>query len=516
MEFTKEISDDTPISGKYKTIGQVKNIPIKSAILVISRMKPSEERKYLCKWLFETHYLKKKFTRNLTNRIKNISNKSCYNHIISHCFDGIDPREVYETIPILNEYCKNIINLLHAIDSSGTGIFMDYLIRRVINEIRQEKFQDSRAGSVLGTNSIPHFKMGTSEMFLKQPGHQTIQCKHCKEYFPQNCNPIEKSYRHLETCCRYQSPTKSLAFKTIYEIPSSDGGWSFGEVTKYINKDDDNHYCETGCKNKMEQSCWCDGSEPNECVFPLCQNMCYMKVQNTEKYETKDILKELYIVSCCHSEAFGQCPSQDKFDKIIDILDKVNPFDFIFPLNKMCNSLLFNSKKILLNPVLYGNDTPIPADCDVVIDDTLIDIKCTGGNNDISEMLQLLGYASLLKYNMKYNMRMNNICIINLLQGECNIYNIEKILDCNLLDYLDLLTNKYNPNKKINIKSIDNKNIKYPLFVNNLKINYNDSKIMEQIDISHTVYENKMEQIYPGYKNMGRRQRKNCCPIFII
>ena len=42
MEFSKEIKEDTPISGKYKTIGEVKNIPIKSAIQVISRMKTSE------------------------------------------------------------------------------------------------------------------------------------------------------------------------------------------------------------------------------------------------------------------------------------------------------------------------------------------------------------------------------------------------------------------------------------------------------------------------------------------
>ena len=141
--------------------------------------------------------------------------------------------------------------------------------------------------------------------------------------------------------------------------------------------------------------------------------------------------------------------------------------------------------------MLGGKDTPIPADCDIVIDDTLIDIKCTGGNKDILEVLQLLGYASLLKSNTEYNMRMNNICIINLLQGECKIYNIENILDDNLVDYLSLLTNKYNPNKKISIN-----NIKNPLFVDQL----NDAK--------------KMEKYYSGYKNMSMRQRKNCFTVY--
>ena len=103
MESVQEINDNTPINGKYKTIGELKNIPIKSVIQVVSRMKPCKERKYLCKWLFEKHYLNKKFSGNLTDRTKNINNKSCYNHIISHCFDEIDPLTKYKTIPILNE-----------------------------------------------------------------------------------------------------------------------------------------------------------------------------------------------------------------------------------------------------------------------------------------------------------------------------------------------------------------------------------------------------------------------------
>ena len=126
-------------------------------------------------------------------------------------------------------------------------------------------------------------------------------------------------------------------------------------------------------------------------------------------------------------------------------------------------------KKILLNPALGGKDIPIPADCDIVIDDTLIDLKCTRGNKYILEILQLLGYASLLKYNTEYNMRMVNVCIINLLHGECKIYNIENILDENLFEYLRLLMNKYNFNKKINVDINNINNINHPLFVNKLK-----------------------------------------------
>ena len=467
MEIAKEINDDTPLlSGKYKTLGEVKNAPLKSALHVISGMKRSEHRIYLCKWLFETHYLKRKFAGSLTNRIKNITNTYCYNHIISHCFDGRDPLDVCETIPILNEKCINIIQALHAENPFGTGIFMDYLIRRIMNEVREEKFEDTRAqthtrldGIIMKSDKqLWQFNEGDGVgrwAVSKEPylNSNTINCIQNGDRFIE----LERNYEWLKI--EYKKKVGWVRY-FIHDVQLTAG--VSGNNTDYIpnkwftkigKEDNDNHYCETGCKTKIK----------HECVFPHCQNMCYTKVKDTHEYETKDILKELYIVSCCHSEAFGGCPSQDKFDKIMNILEKVNTFDFISPLMKMCTSLLFNSKKILLNPVLGGK---IPADCDVVIDDTLIDIKCTGGNKDISEMLQLLGYTSLLKDNPKYNMRMNNICIINLLQGECKIYNIENILDANLFEYLRLLTNNYNLNKKISININNIINIKYPLFVN--------------------------------------------------
>lgn len=593
MEFVnKEINDDTTISGKYKTIGEVKNASIRSAIHVISRMHPGVERMHLCKWLFETHYLKKQFRGNLTNRIKIITNKSSYNHIIAHCFDGIDPLTVYETIPILNEKCKRIIQSLHTIDPSGAGTFMDYLVRRLISELRQETFVDTRAGVVLG------MRMHTNRMHqqkLREQKLNNLKCYELKEKLKQRGLPVSGLKKVLVTrLSEDMEPADSLKVditmvndKQLWQfngdgeigrwivveepglkkiVSIQDGhrfielerkdewlkieykkivGWVrylvpdvqstsgvSGNIKDYvpnkwfkkIEKDaDDNHYCESGCKIKMEQSCWSGTTtEPRECVFPCCQNMCYyMKVQDTTKYETRDILKELYIASCCHAEAFGGCPTQDTVDKIMNILDEVDKNEFISPFICLCEALLTNSNKVLLNPVLgcmYSSSIHIPSDCDLVIDDSLIDIKCTGGRRDVSEMLQLFGYASLLKYNTKYNMRMNNICIINLLQGECKIYNIENILDNNLLEYLHLLTNKYDPNKKINIKKFDNKNIKYPLFVDSLKNNYTtdnigDNKIMDQLYIEET-YENKMENYYPGYKTMCHRQRKQCCPIY--
>ena len=85
----------------------------------------------------------------------------------------------------------------------------------------------------------------------------------------------------------------------------------------------------------------------------------------------------------------------------------------------------------------------IPADCDLIIDDMLIDIKCTKGINTISEILQLLGYSSLnLDFIPIYGIPIKQISIINILEGVEYIYDISNISKASLLDYLILLQDK--------------------------------------------------------------------------
>lgn len=452
-----EINDSTPIFGKYNTIGQVKKASIKSSIQFISRMPASPERNYLCKWLFEKHYLKKKFIGNLTTRIKNISNNSCYRQIISHCFDGIDPLINYETKSILNEECKSIIKSLHDIDPSSTGTFMDYLMRRIINELRQEKFRDNRAGIIITADGIDgvNMKNDTSQLW-EFMGEKYTMLKENPYIKSKPLTMIQNGDKFIELD-RTNEWLKIKYKKFIgwvqvqyLNVPFPESP-SRNKCFKEIENNNDDHYCESGCKMKMKQLHSRSDKELKECVFPYCQNMCYIKAQNTNKYKTKDILKELYIVSCCHIESFGQCIPQDRFNKMMNILDNLDDRlnDFVNPLIDLCKLLVTDSENVLLNPVLGSLEYDISADCDIVIGDTLIDIKCTSQNNNISEQLQLLGYTSLLKYNPRYSMRMYNICIINLLEGQCKLFNIKNISDKNLLEYLHLLTNKYNPNKKI-------------------------------------------------------------------
>ena len=526
-----EINDNTPLIGKYKTVGEIKKIPIISAIQIISKMKPSNITDYLVKWLFESHYSKLPLTGSLTQRIRKLNNKICYNYIISNCFDGIDPLNLCTTTPILNDKYLSIIKSLHEIEPSANGTFMDYLIRRIMCEIKQETFEDDRAKSQTNLHnfSINYELKKHLDGVQKNLSAYIIFCNDVRDSVKSNLelnnkqimselgnkwknvdDDTKKKYEQLayEDKERYLREQNGVQEKQLWQFIAGDGtgrwiiskepdiksdinsylennerfielerknewlkikyrsGWTgwvrylvpdvehildvSGNINDYvpnkwfkqIDKGGDDHYCETGCK--IEQICFSTG---DDFIFPYCQNMCYVKAQDTKNYKTKDILKEIYIVSCCHRQAIesygNYFPNQDKFNLMMNKIDELCIPEFIDQLFNLCKSLLTNYKTVFLNPAL-GAKGLINGDCDVVIDDNLIDIKCTNGNKDILEILQLLGYSSLLKNNEKYNIRINNISILNLLKGEYTVYNIKIISDNSLLKYLQLLMNKHN------------------------------------------------------------------------
>jgi hypothetical protein len=522
------INDDTPIFGKYKTVSEIKKLPIISAIQVISKMKVSEVKEYLVKWIFESHYSKLPLYGSLTQRIKKLNNKICYNYIISNCFDEIDPLNFCTSNTILNDKCLNIIKSLHEIEPSANGTFMDYLIRRIICEINQEIFEDDRVKSQTNLHNFSinyEFKKFVGGV-QKNLSAYIIFCKDIRDSVKTDLNnkqimsemankwknidaDTKKKYEQLasEDKKRYLREQEGVQEKQLWQFIAGDGigrwiisdepdiksnvksylenkerfielerknewlkikyrsGWTgwvrylvpdventlgvSGNINDYvpnkwfkqIDNGDDNHYCESGCKTEIMNF-----STGDNFIFPYCQNMCYAKAQDTKNYKTKDILKEIYIVSCCHRqaiEAYYDVPNQDKFNLMMNKIDELCIPEFIEQLFILCKSLLTNYKTVFLNPSL-GSKNLINGDCDIVIDDNLIDIKCTNGNKDILEILQLLGYSSLLKNNEKYNIRINNISILNLLKGEYTVYNIKNISDNNLLKYLHLLMNKCN------------------------------------------------------------------------
>jgi hypothetical protein len=114
----------------------------------------------------------------------------------------------------------------------------------------------------------------------------------------------------------------------------------------------------------------------------------------------------------------------------------INPLMQYFT-NYICN------KPVLLNPMLGGTyEYSIPADCDIVIDEMLIDIKCTSGDNYSYEIMQLLGYSALLQNNPVYNKRIKQVSVLNLLEGNILFYDTSHVSNEQYLSFLKILTQR--------------------------------------------------------------------------
>jgi hypothetical protein len=132
-------------SKKYKTIGELLKAPMKTITLVSNNEKNPDVRNYLFEWLFLNHYSKKEMIGNLTHRIKNIANKPCYYYFVKNIFNNIDILEYKSIRPILNDEFLRFIKLLHEIEPALTGVFLDYLMRKIISEKMNQTFCDTRA-----------------------------------------------------------------------------------------------------------------------------------------------------------------------------------------------------------------------------------------------------------------------------------------------------------------------------------------------------------------------------------
>ena len=164
-------------------------------------------------------------------------------------------------------------------------------------------------------------------------------------------------------------------------------------------------------------------------------------------YKTKDVIQEIFITSLFHSEAFGQAPQQDHFNKMFERLKLDDVTETLIPsLTSLCYNLIKDKSSIILNPAFGGEldeiDVSIPSDADLVIDDILYDIKCTKNSNTLSEITQLLGYSSLMMLNKRYRTKINKISIINMLSGTITMYTIDTITKENCINYIKVLTTR--------------------------------------------------------------------------
>ena len=357
-----DINDDTIIASlRYNNIRDIKE-DIKYCINYTSHLKDIKLKRYLEDFLFENHYKMIFKSGSLTDRLKNINSNICYNSIYRIIFNNNynDTIKKYNILPLK---CTNIVKLLHSIDPSITGSFIDYLIRRIICELLNIDFDDSRASWLL--NSIDHI-----------------------------CNSED---------CRY-----NIEFEYQDE-----------EAFK---------------KN---------------CTLPYCRLHSYNLTKLTNLYKTQDIINNIFITSLSHGEAFGECPNQDNVNKMLDML-KYNMFDLYTPLMILCKNIIENKELIKLNPVFGGKLKPpvdkynIPSDADLIINDCLIDIKCTKNksNSKCCEILQLLGYSALSSFNADNHKKINKIMILNILEGSIYKIDISNITNKNYENYIKFLCNE--------------------------------------------------------------------------
>ena len=452
-------------SKKYKTIGELLKSPIKSIILVSNNEKNEDIKSYLYEWLYKNHYSNIRMVGNLTTRIKNISNQPCYHYIMKECFNNIDCNFNKTTKKILNDECIQFIKKLHIIDTSLTGTFLDYLVRRIICEIKKIQFYDSRGSRQINNDNEINTNLNNEEVWtfiinddygswsvFENPSiksNKIVAISHGDNFIVKDKKNewLNIKYKNYTGWIRYRIPN-CINFTDI----------EFDEkqyiLNKYIQRVEPNtltHICSHGCIRRFEQEIF-HGKLPDyvpECKFNECFNVCYEKSKNTELYTTIDIMKELFITSLSHSTSFGGCPGQTKVNEILDLIKYTTNIEDIFylPLKNLCQELVKENEtqNILLNPAL-GFQIPlldnknIPSDCDLVINDILYEIKCTCSDNSIYEILQLLGYASLLNCVPKFNKKINNISIINLLQGYIVNYDISYITTDQMVNYLRIIT----------------------------------------------------------------------------
>ena len=458
---TMQVTEDYKInSKKYKTIGDLLKAPPRSIKCVCSKLEDKAAKEYIVKLLLPQI----KMSGNMTNRIK-ILNSSCISEYILSNVLNIISRIPNQIVNIIDKNIANdIITLIYDVNPSMCGTFFDYVVRRIIAEIKKEKFEDERMKNIIRhyNNDDSYNDDNNNEYIFKEINF--LQYDLSKKMWWFRSNDITFGCIH-----KYKEPIKSESTK----LPCC---LLFGDVFQCILKTDSymkiihnakicyifnleymeelDYYPAHTCKYSMGNPTGdiSVGGHYN-CNYPVCRVESYKKIKDTINYKTKDIIPEIFISSICHSESFIECmqtPScinMKTFGKMYSIISSEIFLEnltqhIISPLIKYFTNYI-SDKSVLLNPMLGGiYEYSIPADCDIVIGDALIDIKCTIGDNSSYEIMQLLGYSALLENNPVYNKRINQISVLNLLEGNILFYDTSHISKQQYLSFLKILTQK--------------------------------------------------------------------------
>lgn len=448
-----QVTEDYKInSKKYKTIGELLKAPPRSIKCVCSKLEDKAAKEYIVKLLLPEI----KMSGNMTNRIKSLNSSCISEYILSNVFNITSYKPFQITNIIDKNIANDIITPIYDVNPSMCGTFFDYIIRRIIAEIKQEKFEDERV-----KNIIRHYNNddNNNEYIFKEINF--LQYDLSKKMWWFRSNDITYGCIH-----KYKEPIKCESTK----LPCC---LLFGDVFQCILKTDNymkiihnaeicyifnleymeelDYYPAHTCKYSMgDPSGDISLAGHYNCNYPVCRVESYKKIKDTINYKTKDIIPEIFISSICHSESFTSgtsCINMKTFGKMYSIISSELFLEnltqhIINPLIQYFTNYI-SDKSVLLNPMLGGKyEYSIPADCDIVVDDTLIDIKCTIGDNSSYEIMQLLGYSALLQNNPTYNKRINQISILNLLEGSILFYDTSHISNQQYLSFLKILTQK--------------------------------------------------------------------------
>jgi hypothetical protein len=460
------INNRTELVGNiFKNIDELKMCTDnRKVILYITHLKSGPIKDYLSLWIYKSYYSKQSMYGNLTDRIKKINNAICYTQIMNDCFNRYDIKKNMVSKSILNNRTIHIVKEFHDICPSMCGSFIDYLIRRIISELTNIPFNDSRANNILnGDNIISYHSDNENIWEFKESNDKGWNWVIKKE--PILSSKIIGEINQRDTFIAYEKKNEwlKIKYKNIvgwvrWKIPIVPDGEDTIDIEYYSDpsmnienkhiqkvKKGNIHICSKGCKYDIEQTKYFKVPEYiNTCSLESCQYLSYEKVKDTEHYKTIDIVHDIFAISLCHSESFGFCPNQDKLNAFYNKLKSNVIDDLIKPLTEMCKTLIQDKKNILLNPALGGKLTnlknaSIPADADLVIDDSIYDIKCTKTGKEYYEVLQLLGYSGLLLLNEKFEHKINNMIILNILDGTLINYNISYLEKDNFVKYIQQL-----------------------------------------------------------------------------
>lgn len=142
-------------------------------------------------------------------------------------------------------------------------------------------------------------------------------------------------------------------------------------------------------------------------------------VTSYERVRTKVFsARDVFITSLAHGAFFNRFDSEENIKDILTIISQKE--DQIIQFQKEM-STRFESAKT--NPVIGGKG--IGADCDLIINDTLVDIKCQA-TSDVTiheqNILQLFAYAVFAEIHRKY--KINKLQVFNPLIGKLQEWDI--------------------------------------------------------------------------------------------